>query len=95
MGDLTARTSTTPKYTGFDIDRVTFQQYSTDNDVINYLNNGKELQIRLRVSRDNVKNNFGNKLLQLCRNNNRCPYVYKGECNRLFDLQFRRVALCK
>ena len=74
MGDLNARTGTTPEYTEFDIDRVTFQQYSIDNDVMNYLDNGNELQThrisRLRVSRDSVKNNFGNKLLQLCRNYN-------------------------
>ena len=72
IGDLNARTGTTPEYTEFDIDRVTFQQYSIDNDVMNYLDNGNELQThrisRLRVSRDSVKNNFGNKLLQLCLN---------------------------
>ena len=83
MGDLNARTGTTPEYTEFDIDRVTFQQYGIDDDVMNYLNNGNELQThkisRLRLSRDSVKNNFGNRLLQLCRNNN--LYICNGRIN--------------
>ena len=44
MGDLNARTGTTPEYTEFNIDHVTFQKYNIDNDVMNYLNNGNELQ---------------------------------------------------
>ena len=44
MGDLDARSGTTPEYTEFDIDSVTSQQYGIDDDVMNYLNNGNELQ---------------------------------------------------
>ena len=83
MGDTNARTGTTPEYTDFVIDRVTLQQYGIDDDVMNYLNNGYELQThnisRSRVSRDTVRNNFGNKLLQLCRNNN--LYICNGRVN--------------
>ena len=56
------------------MDRETLQQYGIDDDVMNYLNNGNELQTHnislSRASRDTVRNNFGNKLLQLCDNNN-------------------------
>ena len=59
MGDLNARTGTTPEYTEFNIDNVTFQKYNIDNDVMNYLNNGNELQThnisRVRTSCDGVK----------------------------------------
>ena len=83
MGDLDARSGTTPEYTEFDIDSVTFLQYGIDDDVMNYLNNGNELQTHrissLRFSRGSVKNNFGNKLLQLCRNNN--LYICNGRIN--------------
>ena len=49
---------------------VTLHQYGFDNDAMNYLNNSNALQTHnislSRISRDTVRNNVGNKLLQLC-----------------------------
>ena len=72
-----------PKYTDYVVDRVTSQHYGIDDDVLNYLNNGNELQMHnipiSRMSQDTVRNNFGNKLLQLCRNYN--LYICNGRIN--------------
>lgn len=83
MGDLNARTGTCNEYLEFDIDRVSIEQYGIDDDVIAYMNNVQELQNHgiacVRKSQDIIRNNYGNKLLQICRNNN--LYICNGRLN--------------
>ena len=80
MGDLNARIGTYIEHTEFNLDKIAIEQYGIDDDVINYLNNGQTLQNHaiksVRMSQDKIKNNYGNKLLQICRNNN--LYVCNG-----------------
>ena len=80
MGDFNARTGTSPEFNVFDINHHTADQLGIDDGVINYLNNAHELNNhdipQFRNSMDKVKNNFGNKLLELCKNNN--IYVMDG-----------------
>ena len=80
MGDCNARTGTSPEFNIFDINQHTADQLGIDDDVINYLNNTHELNNhdipQFRNSMDKVKNNFGNKLLELCKNNN--LYICNG-----------------
>ncbi|MEW8546901.1 MAG: reverse transcriptase family protein, partial [Candidatus Thiodiazotropha sp.] len=83
MGDLNARTSNSTEYFEIEIDSISTEQYGIDDDVISYMNNVQELQnhkINLsRQSQDRIRNNYGNKLLQLCRNNN--LYICNGRLN--------------
>lgn len=83
MGDLNARTGTSLEYAEFSLDHVATEQYGIDDDVISYLNNAQELRNYgiecARKSKDNIRNNFGNKLLQICRNNN--LYICNGRIN--------------
>ena len=80
MGDCNARTGTSPEFNIFDINHHAADQLGIDDDVINYLNNAHELNNhdvpQFRNSMDKVKNNFGNKLLELCKNNN--LYICNG-----------------
>ena len=68
------------EHTEFDLDQIATEQYGIDDDVINYLNNGQTLQKNgikcIRNSQDKIKNNYGNKLLEICRNNN--LYICNG-----------------
>ena len=61
------------------------ETYGIDDDVINYLNNAQTLQnpgIKcIRKSHYKIKNNYGNKLLEICCNNNLyiCNSRVKGD----------------
>ena len=83
IGDLNARTGTTSEFLEFNLDQMTIDQYGIDNDVIGYLNNVQELKNHgiscHRISEDKSKNNFGNKLLHICQNNN--LYICNGRLN--------------
>lgn len=83
MGDLNARTGTSSEYVEFSLDSVATDQYGIDDDVISYLNNAQELRNYgiqgERNSQDKTRNNFGNVLLQICRNNN--LYICNGRLN--------------
>ena len=56
------------------------ETYGIDDDVINYLNNAQTLQNHgikcIRKSHYKIKDNYGNKLLEICRNNN--LYICNG-----------------
>ena len=79
-GDLNARTSNSAEYLEIEVDSLSTEQYGIDDDVISYMNNVQELQNHkislLRQSQDKIRNNYGNKLLQLCFNNN--LYICNG-----------------
>lgn len=83
MGDLNARTGTSPEYTEHTLDQVASDQYGINDDVISYINNFQELQNHgfecERKSQDKNKNNFGYQLLKLCQNNN--LYISNGRLN--------------
>ena len=82
-GDLNARTSNSAEYLEIEVDSLSTEQYGIDDDVISYMNNVQELQNHklslLRQSKDKIRNNYGNKLLQLCCNNN--LYICNGRLN--------------
>ena len=80
MGDLNARCGTAAEFNDFDLSHVTADCYGIDDRTISFINNAHELCTNgipmVRKSADKTKNNFGNKLLQLCRNNN--LYICNG-----------------
>ena len=80
MGDLHARCGTVAEFNDFDLSHVTADCYGIDDRTISFINNAHELCTNgipmVRKSADKTKNNFGNKLLQLCRNNN--LYICNG-----------------
>ena len=83
MADLNARTGTSSEYAEFSLDHVATEQYGIDDDVVSYLNNAKKLRNHgiecARKSKDNIRNNFGNNLLQICGNND--LYICNGRIN--------------
>ena len=80
MGDLNARTGIVPEFQNFDLNHTAAEIYGIDDDVINFIDNAHELRNNgiplFRKSMDKTKNNFGNQLLQCCKNNN--LYICNG-----------------
>ena len=80
MGDFNARTGTVAEFADFDLSHANADYYGIDDSTINFINNAHELCTNsiplLRKSQDKTKNNFGFKLIHLCKNNN--LYICNG-----------------